>query len=181
MPDNIVDIDTYSFNKNDNLFLDANIWIYLYGPAQLYCTPKSIYSKALSRIRTFRSKIFIDVQVLSEFINRFVRMEYDSLPGDKKPETFKEFRKSHDFNGVAKEIAIQAKKIVNSATRIDSGFRTVDIDSLLKEFSTGDSDFNDQIFVELCKSEGFTFVTHDSDFGKSDMDILTGNKALLKR
>lgn len=52
------------------------------------------------------------------------------------------------------------------------------MNELLKDYAAGDSDFNDQVIVELCKREDLTLVTHDGDFKGSGIPILTANKNL---
>jgi len=51
---------------------------------------------------------------------------------------------------------------------------------LLVQYEEGDSDFNDQVLVEICKSKDLTLITHDADFKAVDINILTANKKLLK-
>ena len=40
-------------------------------------------------------------------------------------------------------------------------------------------DFNDQVITEICKSNGFTLITNDSDFKTQEIPILTANTSLL--
>lgn len=174
-----VDIRSYIFSRDDRLLLDANIWLYIYGPVAYSGWFTDVYSTALRKMRTCGSEIFLDVLVFSEFINAFARLEYNQMEPSKKPKDFKEFRRSAAFKPVAEEIAVNAKKISSMALRSDSLFKTMDIRALLTEYEAGDSDFNDLMLAETCKSKGLALITHDADFKGKDLAILTANKNLL--
>lgn len=68
---------------------------------------------------------------------------------------------------------------MKSCTRIERGFASVDVETLLNRYQKGKADFNDLILTQLCKRQGFTLVTDDVDFRGSELKILTGNRRLL--
>jgi len=175
----VQDIRGHRFTERDDIFLDANVWLYIYGPVPPRDWRAEVYSAAFRKMRETRSKIHVEVLVLSEFINKYARVLYDQLPESKKPRAFKEWRKHPDFKNVAEEIASQARRIVGKAVRCESGFEAADMDALLTDYSRGDSDFNDQMIAEFCKRRNLTLVTHDSDFGRYGLSILTANANLL--
>jgi len=158
-------IDRYQFSATDALLFDANIWLYIYGPevnsSRRY---KSIYSLAFGRMRSVKARIFIDVLVLSEFINTYARLAYNKLPQATRPADFKSFRNSNEFQPVAQKIAKFSRRILGKCDRTDSGFESVDLDAIVVDYAGGNADFNDQILAELCKAKGLKFVTHDADF-----------------
>lgn len=96
------------------------------------------------------------------------------MPGD-----FKRFRKSSTFKAIAKDIAADVRKLLANCARVESGFATSDIESLVTEYEQGDSDFNDLVLAGLCKSKGLKLVTDDGDFKGKDVVVLTANKRLL--
>ncbi|MGK7900400.1 MAG: hypothetical protein AB4352_03105 [Hormoscilla sp.] len=106
-------IDRYQFSATDALLFDGNIWLYIYGPevnsSRRY---KSIYSLAFRRIRSVKARIFIDVLVLSEFINTYSRLAYNKLPQATRPADFKSFRNSNEFQPVAQKIAKFSRRIL---------------------------------------------------------------------
>jgi predicted nucleic acid-binding protein len=179
-----MDIRKYRFGNQDRLFLDANIWLLIYGPVPRSDKDKffkNIYSNSFKNMLLNGSKIFVDELVLSEFINAFRQLEFKRL----KPEFewhlgFKKFRDNSDSLKVTKEIAIQARKIVNISMRCDPIFKSMDISSILAEYEKGHSDFNDWIYIELCKKNHFLFVTNDSDFKDRGVPMLTANSSLLE-
>ena len=134
-------------------------------------------SQVFQRILKAGSKIYTDVLVVSEFINRYARLQHGLVAPCTK---FKDFRNSQGFKPVAQDIAADVKKILAHCCLIGSGFETLETDDLLNEYSVGDSDFNDQVITELCKTNGFTLITNDGDFKCQDILILTANRSLLK-
>ena len=170
-------VENYEFGPRDELFLDANIWLYVYAPQKPVDPEVGIYSQTLKRILDAQSRVFIDVLVVSEFINTYARIKWRLVaPGIK---TFKKFRKSPDFNPVAQEISDNVKRLLNHCSRIESGFEVLSIGDLLDAYAEGGSDFNDQVITELCKLRGFRLITHDGDFRGQGIPILTANKRLL--
>lgn len=176
MPTEVFQIDSYEFAESDALFVDTNIWFYIYAPQPPDDWRTRIYSKALAKILSAKSHIYIDALVLSEFINRYGRLAHELSGVSIK---FKEFRQSPAFKSVAKDIEVSVKGILKHCHRTESGFPECDIDSLLAKFGEGDSDFNDQLMTELCKGKGFKLITHDQDFKECGLTVLTANKRLL--
>ena len=172
-------VENHNFTAQDRLFLDANIWLYLHSPKQYKASWVNIYSNAFNRLLKANSRIYIDVLVLSEFINSYARLKWSLVRRHYR--TFKTFRNSADFKPVAQDIVNDVKQIMNHCSRLESGFATVAMESLLAEYAEGNADFNDQVITELCKRNGFTLITHDSDFRTQDIPILTANPSLLQR
>ncbi|HXJ93343.1 MAG TPA: PIN domain-containing protein [Terriglobia bacterium] len=180
MPADTHDINSYAFADSDRLVLDANVWLFLYGPTKPGDRRAAVYSAALARILAARCEVHADVLVLSEFINRFARLRYNLLQSvAAAPLDFKQFRNGADFKPVAKEIAGAVRRVLRTCRRTESGFASVDIASLIAEYEKGESDFNDQMLTELCRSQGFTFVTDDADFKGNGLKLVTANKKLL--
>ena len=191
-------VKQHNFTSKDKLFLDANIWLYLYCPQGSRDFWVDIYSDVFDRILDAESQIYIDVLVISEFINTFARQEYELVKdrlelakqecklteqeyeSAKLPlRSFKNFRNTPDFEIIAQGIAAAVKQIMNHCSRVESCFTTLEIDALLADYETGNFDFNDQVITALCKSNGFTLITNDGDFKTQDIPILTANSNLL--
>ena len=171
-------VHNYNFTSNDNLFLDTNIWLYLFGPRLAVESNMEIYSNMFNRIVSARCQIYIDIVVVSEFINAYARMRWRFIAP--RIRLFKTFRNSPNFEPVARDIAAQVKQVMKHCTRIESDFLTLPIDDLLADYISGDFDFNDQIITEICKNNGFTLITNDSDFKTQEIPILTANQSLLR-
>lgn len=176
----IANVLSYSFKASDRLFLDTSVWLPVYGPQADKDNEKTrSYTFAHKTIREKGCEIYLDVTVLSEFINRYAHWEYDQLPDDRRPEKFKGFRNTQEFKDVAKDITINVRKILSMCKRIESGFQDIDIDSVMAEFEKGKTDFNDHIIAEICKKGGYKLVTDDGDFGEMGLTIITANRRLL--
>ena len=134
MPDQPLDIRGWSFTAGDRLFLDTNVWLSVYGPDPTRRWRSDVYQHAFRQMREARSKVHVDVLVLSEFINAWSRMEYNQAFPNRLAGGFKAFRDSPAFEPIAQEIAISATRICNACERCESGFELVDIGSLLVEY-----------------------------------------------
>ena len=140
---------------------------------------RATYTLVLQRIRSAGGQILLDGLVLSEFINAYARFVYNKLPAESRPADFKTFRNSAAFKPIAGKIARQARKIIHKCQRTETGFETVDLETILTEYAAGGADFNDMMLAELCKAKGLKLVTHDSDFKGEDLTIITANRRLL--
>lgn len=176
MKNNSSEISTHAFTPNDELLLDANIWLSIYGFAKPGDHRSVIYSKALSEMLAANCRICVDVLILSEYVNAYARFRYNLL---NTSVVFKNFRKSADFKPIAADIAGDVRQILKHCERIESDLPVCDIDALIDEFEKADSDFNDQILAELCKRSNLKLVTHDADFKDRGLNILTANQRLL--
>lgn len=180
MKNNASQISAYAFTQNDEFLFDTNVWFSIYGPTSLGDRKAVIYSRALSQMLAVKCRIYIEVLILSEYVNRYARLKHNilkSTPGIEQD--FKRFRKSPAFKPVASDIAGDVRQILKHCERIESDLPQVDIAALIAEFEKGDSDFNDQILAELCKRRNLKLVTHDSDFKDRGLNIVTANQALL--
>ena len=167
----------YNFTAQDNLFLDANIWLYLYGPPKRRSYWRSIYASVFNRILRAKSRIYIDVLVVSEFINAYARLKWRDASS--YPNTFKTFRSSSYFKPIAEDIAADVELVLSYCSKVESGFIALPMNDLLADYISGDFDFNDQVITEICKNNGFTLITNDSDFRTQEIPILTANRSLL--
>lgn len=174
----VEDVAKYTFVPDDNVLLDTNIWMLVFGPTRPCDKRVSTYSRAFARLLAARCSIFIDALVLSEFINTYARLRWN-VAG--KPQgNFKKFRQSSHFKPLAQDIASDARRILKHCDRVESGFETVDIADVLTEFEAGYSDFNDQMLARICKSRGLKLLTDDRDFRGQGIPILTANQRLLR-
>ncbi len=176
-----LDIRTRTFAPTDQLLFDTNIWMYIYGPRGNPDDWKSrVYSGALAKALKVNSALFTEILILSEFINRYARLEHQiqvnkgAAPGD-----YKQFRNSPAFLPVAQRIAGDVRRILRHCKRIESGFEALDIAAMVDEYERGAFDFNDQVLASLCQSRGLALVTHDADFKDRGLSIITANTRLL--
>ena len=170
-------IANYDFKPSDELLLDTNIWLFVFGPQKPGDTRVDVYSEAFARILAARSRIYIDVLIVSEFINSYARLKHQLLEPSTKE--FKKFRKGVNFKPVAQDIAADIKRVLQHCKRLEDGFESIAIDTLIDEYAGGDSDFNDQILTTLCKRKGLKLVTDDGDFKGQGIPVVSANRRLL--
>jgi predicted nucleic acid-binding protein len=173
------EISTYDFKSSEALLLDANIWLFVYGPQKPKDLKVDVYSDAVAKILAAKSCIYIDVLIVSEFVNTYARLKWNLLKST-NPRRFKQFRRSEDFKPIAQDIAADVKRILQHCTRVESGFESLAIDTLVDEYAAGDSDFNDQVLTTLCKKKGLKMVTDDIDFKGRGISVITANRQLLR-
>jgi len=179
MQSKIIPIATYAFTGGDSFFIDANIWIFLYGRQEPGDRRIPIYSNALREILTKGCQIFIDVLVLSEFINRCARIEHGFAKSQGSLENFKNFRNSAAFQPAAHGIALACRAILKNCVRTESLFERVDIEAILNDYESQHRDFNDQILSEICREKKLQMISDDSDFRDLGVNLLTANRKLL--
>jgi len=173
----IQDIRAHTFLASEKFFLDANVWLSMYGPSPVRRKGSYFYSAAWRDIRSCKCEVLIDMIVLSEFINTYSRIEQKQTGNDKLQ--FKSFRKSAAFKPIAAEITRTVKRILSACSRVESGFPSLDIDAALKNNEAGTTDFNDEVISNICAQNGVTLITHDADFAGQSINILTANARLL--
>jgi len=174
-----LNINSYTFVQTDELLIDANVWLYIHGPQIPKDQRSKNYSNALASILQAKCSIFLDVLILSEFINRYSRLKCTQEKGTADPTTFKSYRQSSDFRTVAKDITDAVRRIFKHSKCVESGFTSIDVNDLLTDYESKCTDFNDQILAGICKSRSLKFVTHDGDFKDYDITVLTANRSML--
>lgn len=177
MTHKVLALTGYDFKPGDKLFLDANIWLFVYGPQKPSDARVATYSQAFAKILAAKCRIYIDVLIVSEFINAYARLKWRLVAP--RINKFKAFRRSLDFKPVAQGIAADVKRVLNHCSLIENGFETLDIDGLIDEYAAGDADFNDQIIAALCRRKGLKLVTDDGDFRGQGIPVVTANRRLL--
>ena len=179
MASDALHLKDYRFTSDDELFLDANVWLLIHGPQKPGRHARTDnYSTAFRRMLEAGSRIYIDVVVLSEIINRWARFHYQE--SDCAPiMSFKQFRNSDAFKLVAPDIAADTRRILMQCSRMESCFTALDMEALTAEYGNGGIDFKDQVIGEACKRNGLKLVTDDGDFAGQGVPILTANRRLL--
>lgn len=179
MVDDILSINEYNFRREEQLFLDTNIWLFVFGP-QYQPTPEvEIYSSAFHRILDANCSIFIDVTVVSEFINAYSRMRWRQT-GRSRYRVFKNFRNSRQFEPIAQEVADDITRVLSYCSFLNSRFNHTDMSNMICEYAEGGVDFNDQVIGNLCRARNLTLITDDQDFRNQGISVLTANNRLLR-
>lgn len=179
----VIDAFRYGYSDSDRILIDANVWLYLFGPKPLDSPAARSYSAVFKAIQVAKTSVFLDVLVLSEFVNRFARDQHRVLavPGAAISSDFKTFRDSPDFVQVAEAIQTSVLKIGRFAKAIDHPLSTFDLPALLADFAKGSRDLNDQLLSETCKKHRLALLSNDADLSHAAITLLTTNPHLLRR
>jgi len=183
------DIQSFRFKDDHNILLDTNVLYSTFGPSPI---PRrsGAYSEAIKNMRIGKSKMYLDILVLSEFMNRYARDLYNlkledykdaGIPKEDWPK-FKEFRDDPDFKPLAEEIRIAASDIINTVTECcNPAFNKAKANLFLHEYGKCRVDFNDQVMADMCNDAKFFLATDDGDFKDyPDITILTANLSYFK-
>ena len=174
------DLASYSFTQGEEILVDSNIWLYLFpAPGNPQRNFVRQYSSAFLRLMNAQAQPVLDPMVLSEYLNRYCRIEYDGHFKNKYS-SFKQFRQSTDFIPIAISAQTFASKILNCCQTHSLPPNELDLKSVLADFASGQADFNDALFVDICKKRQLKLMTNDADFQRGGIDVLTINQKLLK-
>lgn len=174
------DAETYNFPGGEHILIDANVWLYLLPPAAQPAPRWAVaYSRAFSRLLQAKARPVVDAIILSEYLNRYIRLEYDVTWKAAYPK-FKDFRQSTDSTAVLKAAVAEVNTILNTATPNDTPLANMDLPAVLSAVQSGTVDFNDGLLIQSCRVNGWKLLTHDGDMTMGGIDLLTTNKKLLQ-
>ena len=164
--------DVAQLNGRD-VFLDANVLIYLFWPTGQHSFEQN-YARVFSNLLRQGNNLFIDFLMISEVINRILRIEHKKI---NPAQNFKDFRNSQDGKNALNDIYITVKNdILKRFNVVGKVFDSQDIENFL---IVDELDFVDKATVVLCKENALVLLTNDKDFKNVDLDILTGNPHIL--
>jgi predicted nucleic acid-binding protein len=147
--------------------------IYLFWPTGQVSFEKN-YARVFRNLLRQGNNLFVDFLIISEVINRVVRIEHQKINPAQK---FKDFRNSPDGKCVLEDIYIIVKNdILNRFNVVGSPFDKQIIESFL---IVDELDFIDKAIASVCSEHGLVLLTNDRDFKNSGLDILTGNPCIL--
>lgn len=165
--------------KDQFVLFDTNIWIYIYGNDPRL--EKAVYSDFYASVLKAGNTVVVNEQVISEFFNRFCKIEFESQFGRKMLRQFKSLRRSDEaFKAkveVVKEICLE---ILSDCTYQQSNLRQDCLEDNLNDVTSGTLDLTDAALVSECKTGGYILVSHDGDFASSDIKLATANERLLE-
>lgn len=168
--------------KDRQFFFDANVLLYLFGTVATPSNQWAItaYNAIFSNCLKAKIILCVDVTVLSEFINRFIRFEYESyLKSNCLSRTnfkFKDFRNTKEGQQASQDIQLIVNgRILKSFKIIGKLFDQEEI----KSINLVNNDFNDELIIQTCNEHKCVLVTNDADFSRANVDILTANNKLI--
>ncbi len=162
-------------------FFDANILLFLFFTTTPYQEWQKHYSPMFSQLLHQRNPLYIDFLVLSEVINRELRIQYELYLWEnklsKKNMRFKDYRNSElgneNLEHIYKVIEIKIFSLFEFNVK-DFSLKEV------KDFMTTDPlDFNDKAIERLCKENNMILFTDDKDYARSEIEIISTNPSII--
>lgn len=161
--------------KGRNIFIDANVLLYLY-----FATPSMKdwpvkYSSIFSALVANGNQLVLDYNVLSEVVNRELKVNHQHYVVTNGNCPYKMWRDSKD----GKNAELRTYSLIKSLFSIflveGKVYEIADIHPMLTPSSL---DFTDKAIVNLCQAKGYVLLTNDKDFSGVDLDILSANRSI---
>ena len=153
------------------VFLDTNVLIFMYAPEG---TSYKIeyYAGIFDKLFSNGSKMITSFIVISEFINRIMRIEFDKYKRIQDLPTlkYKDFRKSEAGAKASEDAYGTADAILYSVEINDNKYSSEELIDILSKRTL---DCNDAYICQLCKDNNYILFTDDKDFRKRKLDVLT--------
>jgi len=162
----MIDVSSlYKISETDKVFIDANILIYLFSPDFVSSKERHIeqYSKILEILLQKNAQLYISSIVISEFINRVLRIDYEKNK-DTYPDYKRDYRKSEEYKETLKLVLKELKKILKISCQINDEFSEFDILNWHQKDNNQDLDFNDLHIAFIVKKNDFKLLSNDMDF-----------------
>ncbi len=169
-----IKIQKHTVSPSDEYFFDTNVWIYIYGSiAASNANIQQVYGSLLRAILSRNSTIWINSLVISEYINRMLRLEFENwkrnnggfyqrISLDVNDAFKKYFRPTNDYTLALTNIDNQVNDILKIATRRPDDFNAVNIQKIIQGMSSN-VDFNDSYIIDCCRRYNYILVSHDRD------------------
>lgn len=183
MSGTVIDASRHTFSEKDRILVDANVWFYLFGPSAPRSPAVRAYSAVFTNMQKGKANLYLDVLVLSEFVNRYARVEHEiqKNAGAAVSHDFKTFRDSQDFVPIAQAVQTSVMKIGKYAQLVDHPLTACNLPAVLAEFANGKRDINDELLAQCCKNYQLALLTNDGDLVHAGITIFTTNPQLLRR
>ena len=162
----MIDVSSlYNISKNERVFIDTNILIYLFSPDFVSSNERYIekYSKILEILLQNDAKLYISSVVVSEFINRVLQTNYKKNQ-ELYPSFKKDYRKSEKYKETLKLILKELKKILKISNKINDTFDEFDLLSWYQKDANQNLDFNDLQIAFIVEKNNLKLLSNDSDF-----------------
>lgn len=175
----IENIKEHKFRPDEHLLLDANVWLYTYGPAVTRSgDPDHIYNDAMTKIIGNKCKLYMILPILSEYIH--VYLDKQLRLGDIDKENLKAFRKTERYKKILDLMKADLEEILGLVQCCNPMFENGKACMFLDRFLQCKLDFNDVIIEDFCISNPkMILVTNDGDFKNGNIPILTANGSML--
>ena len=153
---------------------DTNVWLFLYGPiAGTSSGKQKVYSELLNDVTSRGATVYTTALVLSEFINRYLRIAFESWKQQQKDGSLqfkKDFRPTQEYRDQLALACFSVREILKVAEKYPDNFNATDVPRMLDRLSPA-CDYNDMYLVTSCEQGGFKMVSDDKDFEEVDSKV----------
>lgn len=154
----------YNFNKDTKVLIDTNILIFVFYPLSTNSIKVNQYTNILEKLRENNSKLYMTSTVISEFINRWLRLDFEkNFQNEERSKEFKkDYRISHNYEKTIKQILKIIQKIYKNYNieNIEDGFSNFDI---INKYKNTDIDFGDLLILHVAEENNLKILTDDKD------------------
>lgn len=163
---NIIKIGNYQAKATDSFFFDNNIWMYIFCPlGNFQGKRQTAYSRFLQYILSRNLHIYINSLILSEFSNRYLRLDFDLCNRTGNPQVYSSYKKDYvgspQFQKTATDLKAFLNQIIKLCQRSSDEFNAINIVEVFNLFEK--IGFNDSYYLYLSKMKNWILVTDDSD------------------
>ena len=172
MPKNsILNIQNYTPKSSDVFFFDNNIWMYIFCPLANFQRDRRqrVYSNFFNNLLSRKLPIFINSLILSEFSNRYLRLDFDLANKDDGksitkayPSYKKDYVGSAQYTKTVRDLKIALSQIAKVCQKCSDEFNSINVDEVFALFQK--IGFNDSYYIHLAKKKNWIIVSDDSDF-----------------
>ncbi len=173
---NIEEIRDHVVSPSNCYLFDTNVWLYIYGPmADTEKKKQQQYSKLLRDIVDHKAGLFITSMVLSEYINRVLRIGFEQWKRSTSnpfADYKRDFRQTKEYEDSLADVKAQVNDILsNVPDKMPDDFNSINVKSVMNSMSKF-ADFNDAYLVNYCDKRGICFVSDDKDIGSISSSIV---------
>lgn len=165
-PNIILKVTDYSIKTDDHFFFDNNIWMYIFCPiANVQKAKQKVYSKFFEYVISRKNHIYVNTLVLSEFSNRYLKLDYNLCNDSANPKIFNSYKRdyvgSDQFKATVSEVKASLNGILKVCQRCSDEFNHINVNSVFNLFEK--IGFNDSYYIHLSELKDWIIVSDDSD------------------
>lgn len=154
----------YNFNKDTKVLIDTNILIFVFYPLSTNLIKVNQYTNILEKLRENNSKLYMTSTIISEFINRWLRLDFEkNFQDEQRTKEFKkDYRVSQNYEKTIKQILKIIQKIYKNYNieNIEDCFSSFDI---INKYKNTDIDFGDLLILHVAEENNLKILTDDKD------------------
>lgn len=171
-----IKLSDHTVSQMNSYMFDTNVWIFIYGPIannEEYKQKK--YSGLLQDIIGRKASLYITSLILSEYINRVLRLgffQWKRNTGNENAKFKDDYRPTPEFKQQLELVKAQVDDILKVAEKRPDDFNStdMDVDKILSSMSEN-MDYNDSYIARNCEKNKMFLVSDDRDMAYAPYNI----------